>query len=325
MKQNYMKRIYLLLSFLLTAGWCQAQNVYGTLDNWHNYTVGFPPKTLEAPTGWVGADSLVCTYGPMADPTGNFRKQLFQTTDVHTGAAAARLITLDQEALGLIPGMMTNAEMDIDLGNFDPDDPMASLILSGGTDVNQQISTVSAWIKYEPRTAVTQDRGQIGVQAIAVIGGQDSVVGLGMHIVNGPINTYTKIDVPVTYVPGAPNPTVIRIGFFSSIISDASDPVDSSVMYVDDVSITNAQGVEEVLFGTPVNCAVNAATRSISLSTEYTRPLRFQVFSSNGQLVQEKTFVRQTGISYDWASGIYAFRVLDEQGRILKKDKLLIP
>lgn len=326
MKLNHMKRIYLLLSFLLTAGWCQAQNVYGTLDTWHNYSVGFPPQTLEAPTGWKGADSLVCTYGPFADPTGNYKKQLFKTTDVHGGAAAARLMTRDQDTLGIIPGLMTNADMDIDLGAFDPNDPLAALELSGGTPVTQRISTLSAWIKYEPRTSGgMQDRGQIGIQAIASVAGNDSIVGIGTHIINSPIGTYTKIDVPVTYIPGTPNPYRIVIGFFSSIISNASDPVDSSVLYVDDVSITNAQGVEEVLFGVPVNCSVNAAAHTISLSTEYARPLRFQAFSSNGQLVQEKTFTRQTSISYDWASGIYAFRVLDEQGRIVKKDKLLVP
>lgn len=324
-----MKPIYFALPFLLLAGSARAQVVNGGLESWNSFSVGFPIPTisLEEPIGWDGTDSLVYTYGPIASPGGSFNRQLFKTTtEQHAGTAAAKVMSRVQDVYGVAPGLLTNAEVDIDFDNFDPDDPFAAVTFSGGTLVSQKVTSLSAWIKYLPKTAGgLQDKGQITVQAVATVNGNDTVVGEGFYLIDQPVSSYTQVTVPLIYVPNAPTPNRLLAVFVSSVPSATSDPVDSSTLFVDDVSITTAIGVQEVLFGERIDCSVNPVAHTLSFSTAYQGRLQVQVFGSNGQLLQQFPFTGKTTVPYAWPSGIYAYRISDAQGRTVKKDKLLIP
>lgn len=306
------KTITLLAAGLILAGSAQAQLMNTDMELWHTYTSGPPNVTLESPNGWYGLDSTLATFGIIL---GAGKKQVYKSTDKHGGTYAAALVSRSYTGFGVVPGILSNAHIAVDLATQD-------YVLSGGTPVTQRIGTVSAWVKYVPKG---NDSGVVG--AFAVIqgigaGGADSVIGEGFTTF-GAINNYTQMTVPITYINNTQIPTHIQFGFISGNLDNG---VDSSVLYVDDVSMTVASGISQQLVKNKiVSCYPNPASNTLYLSTNEAEKLIWEAVSANGQLVASKEFTKTATVSLnDLPSGTYFFRVLNMNKEMIQTGKFVV-
>jgi hypothetical protein len=316
-----MKKLFtLLLSLSCTAA--MAQNINGDFDTWRTYGAGFPATTLTAPVGWYGTDSLLFTFGPLLSPGTTFKAQLTKATPSHTGAFAAKAMTLDQGPdFGVLPGLLVNCKPTIDPNNFDPNDPLGSITFEGGLHTIERVNTISAWIKYEPKGG---DEGEMTLLAYlegAAADGTDSLVGMADTILDQAYPAFTEFKLRVAYIDPTVIPNKVMIGFISS--SDAT--TDSSVIYVDDAEIMSASGVKTVVFQQEiVKVYPSPATDHISLTTTYTKPLVWQAFSLEGKLVATEKLQGQADVNISQlAPGTYLYRVSNEEGKVIQQQKFV--
>ncbi|MCD6064760.1 MAG: hypothetical protein K0R82_2671 [Flavipsychrobacter sp.] len=312
-----MKTLFTLLSFLAITTVANAQNLQGTLETWQNYMVGFPIPTtqLEKPAGWHGSDSLVFQLGPLVSPGTTFEKQLFRTTTAHGGAYAALLANRYQgSTLGVLPALMTNAIINIDMSTMD-------FTVSGGTPVTMRIDTVKAWVRYLPRGT---DMGVMTAQAVrtgAGAGGADSVVGEGFVDITAN-NNYYEIVAALSY-PNNLTPNALQVSFAGS--SDFAAATDSTELFVDDVSAVGTVGVKMQLFTKPViEVYPNPATAQVYITNTTKEAVTWELYSMNGAKVLDGITVKgktEADVSAV-ATGSYIYQVKNKGGDIVQTGKL---
>ncbi|WP_276133397.1 T9SS type A sorting domain-containing protein [Polluticoccus soli] len=308
-----MKRLITLFSLLAITGLANAQNVQGTMETWQNYNVGL--TSLQKPAGWRGVDSLIFALGPFVSPGTIFERQLFQSSTVHGGAYAALLYNADQGPdLGIVPGLMTNAKVNVDITN-------QTFTMTGGTPVNIRIDTVKAWVRYLPRGL---DEG--AMTALAVItgagaGGADSVVGTGFAPIMAS-GTYTEIMAILAYPDGL-TPNALQITFSGS--SDFTNAADSSELYVDDVTAIGPVGIKVQLFKEPVvEVYPNPAKNIVFINNLKSEAVTFELYNITGARVMRTNAAKgktEADIS-TVAGGTYFFQVKNKAGDIVQTGKL---
>jgi hypothetical protein len=316
-----MKKLLTLLAAAAITQTANAQtgvvNVKGDLDNWRTYNVTqvFPPSitTLDAPVDWYSSDTLIFGYGPLASPGHTFTAQLSkETASTHAGGGAAKLTTEDQGPdLGVLPCILSNAKMDLDLSNFDPADPFASLTFEGGTPVTERINVVSAWVKYTP---VNADKAFFYAEAIQ----GSNTIGEGDVEIQATAN-YTKLTITMNYSQTG-NPDKLRI-FFAS--SDPNNAQDGSILLVDDVEAIGASGVRTPLFkNNVVKVYPVPAHGSLNLASSKNQPLVWQAYSVDGKLVASTTFTGNTSVNIShMPAGLYSYTVSEINGIAVQTGK----
>lgn len=239
-----MKKVYsFILALLATGGAATAQTVDNAgMETWRSGFAGISPIVpIKAPTSWYGTDSLVISLGEIFSGGGSdFNAQIFkETTLVHSGSASAKVMTRSEDVLGIFPGLLSNAKVLVDMAAISGGgDPMSAVTFTGGTPVTMMITTVNAYVAYtagkDTSTGMMggDDAGSMVVQAIATVGGNDSTVGSGFVTIN-PSTSFVLASANLTYTTMAYPVHTVRILFTSS----ASFALDSSTLYVDDVSM----------------------------------------------------------------------------------------
>jgi hypothetical protein len=314
-------RKLLTILCLLVALKSNAQVISGTMDNWHSYTSGiFPPVSLEAPNGWFGSDSLACFFGPFLDPGGSFVKQIFKTTDKHSGSFAAKLVTTEQGSFGALPGVLANAAMTLDTtgGNV-------NVKFSGGTSVTQRLDYANAWVKYNPGS--TGEEGMMMVEAVlagAGANGEDSVVGMGQDVIPAS-TTYSAHSVNITYLNTTVIPNKIRVMFYSSS-PDGSLFTDGSELFVDEVTVSlfpvQITRVFDNDFG--VKVYPTAGSGIVKLEPQTVMPLKLAVYNVSGREVAVKQFSGSDAADLTaLPQGMYFYSIFSDN-RPVQKGKLTI-
>lgn len=318
-----MKRISIFLVLFFGYFHSSAQLANGGLENWRTYSAGFPPTQLEAPNAWFGIDSIVYAYGPIAMITP--KRLLFKDTISHGGFFAAKIISRDLGGqIGIAPGFLLNANPEVDLATLDFNDPLASISYAGGTVVNQRITQLTAWVKYEPRG---NDVAVASVQALlsgAGAGGADSVVGNGDLYISSTAN-YTQITVPIIYV----NPTIVPdkmlISFLSSDITgeNGTMPQDSSALYVDDIALSGTNSINELQSKTDiVSIYPNPSNGILNVSSHNNNILIWKAYNINGQQVATKETKGNAIIDLrNLPNGLYLFEVIDPKEMTIQRGK----
>lgn len=320
-----MKKLFTSLAVLaLFLPTSEAQNIYGQLEDWRNVPVATAPSIgLESPYKWYGIDSLE-QLATFFYPQAVIKKQCYKTSDAHGGSYAAQLVTINQDSLGIVPGLLSNAQFGFDQSNFDPNNPIASITYYGGTAIAQRINTVTAWVKYIPRGA---DAANISVRAVleeAAQNNTDSIVGTGSFVIPQLQTTYTQVSVPITYINATVVPDKIYILCASSTPNTAIyTPTDSSILWVDDINLVGANGVAQMPLAQVVRLFPNPATGVVNISTSIASPLSIIFYGMNGQIAATKTLKGNSSFDLTFLpSGTYAYEVKDEQGRLMQHGKL---
>ncbi len=312
-----MKKLFTIALLSCSATIASAQNIQGGLDSWRVYSSG-SASSLHAPNGWFGIDSVVFyTYSqfPFFTPD----SLLFETNDVHSGAAAARLVSKSMGTLGVLPGVLANANPTIDINNLDFNDPASSIGYIGGTPVNQRMGWLNAWVKYQP---AGNDTASIQVQAIlndASTQNTDSVIGSGSLRITANMTNYASISVPVNYINGSVTPTKMLILFVSGSTSSGTA---GSTLFVDDINMATV-GINDVAAQDPVAVYPNPAQNTVLLNGQAAQAYTWKVYTIDGRLVAQKNFTGSTTADISTlANGIYTYLVLDKAGNTVQQKKL---
>lgn len=223
---------------------------------------------------------------------------------------SAVLTTKTFSSLGAVPGILTNANLNLD-ASF-------NLTFSGGAPITQRVSLASAYLKYAPATA---DSGSFAVEIINRTLGVDSIIGSG-GVQFGAKANFTKVDVPVTYITTTLPANLIRFYFTNS-----NDTVqNSSTLYVDDVTYTTTTGVTEALMNDiEITAYPNPANEVVTIKAATEDALVVELYSIDGQLLQTKAFSKETQLRIaDFANGLYVYNIKDKDQVIIKKASLSI-
>lgn len=284
----------------------------GGFETWQNKILIFNPLSpLEVPTSWSTFDSLANSLNFLIGQTTTIQKTVTKSTSVkNSGTSSAMMVTKTFSSLGAVPGIMTNATLNLD-ASF-------NLTFSGGAAISQRVSMASAYIKYAPANA---DSGSFAVEIINRTLGVDSVIGSG-GVQFGVKANFTKVDVPITYIATNLAANLIRYYFTNS-----NDTVqNSSTLYVDDVTYTTTTGITEALMNDiEITAYPNPAIDVLSIKASSDDELLFELYAIDGKVLQTKTFSKTTEIRVaDLASGLYLYTVKNKDQAIIKKASITI-
>ena len=334
-----MKKIYFLAGALAIASSSFAQTISNAgFETWRTGTAGTSPTVnIQAPDAWIGADSLAIggleTYGALlfGRPLTDLHAQVFQeTTKIHGGNSSAKLITVKQDTAGMIPGSLANAQPGVNVAAISGGIANA-LTYSGGTPTTLRITSVSAWVEYYPgKDSVTHvfggvDSGMIVVNALATIGGVSTVVGTG-RVMTTTATSFTQITANVTYTDTVHVVDTVQIIFSSSKPTGA---LDSSIMYVDDVSMVGVAQVNSVpmenIKANVVNVYPNPATGIIHLDGPQNAAFNCELYSVSGQVVATKAFAGNDALDISGLpGGIYFYIISDANGNKIQRGKVTV-
>ncbi len=338
-----MNKILLSFCAVVIAFTSTAQTVPDAgMENWRSNSTGTTHAfTIYAPYSWYGFDSLLIAdaelFSFVLHSGTKFHPQLFQeSTIIHSGSSSAKVMTMRQDTLGLIPGSLSNASVTVNPAALLGGGSLASATkFNGGSPVNQRITTVSAWVQYLPGIdSVTglwggKDTARLTVQALGHIhGGNDTVVGIGgLQIL--PSTSFVQVTANLTYWDTAYLIDTIRI-IFASSGGGASKALDSSTLYVDDVSLTGVPNpdyslVKNISTNNFINVYPNPASGNLYFRTSGYAGMKAALYSINGQVVTEKYLTGYDAVDVSQLpSGLYFYSVFDKNGAIVQRGKVSV-
>jgi hypothetical protein len=333
-----MKKLYTSFAALMLTGAAFGQ----TLDNagmetWRTGSTGTSPiVSIQAPTQWYGFDSMVValgqSFGAIIGAGSDWHPQLFQENTLKkSGSSSAKIMTVKQDTLGYFSGLLSNAAVNVDVAALTlGGDPMSAVSFEGGTPVTLRITSVSAWVAYfAGKDEVTgmmggADEGLLTVQAIALIGGVDSVIGTGSANIS-PSSAFTQITADVTYTTTGYDINKVRILFASS--GGSGSQLDSSTLYVDDVTMVGIP--QSVAYTNAANDLVKIypvpAGNAIYFNGPASQPLQCVISSVSSQSVA--TLPITGNASLDVSSlpvGLYLYTITHTDGTIAQRGKISI-
>ncbi|MBX2907339.1 MAG: T9SS type A sorting domain-containing protein [Taibaiella sp.] len=319
-----MKKAIIFLMGLFASVLSQAQSIDNAgMEDWRTTSVfGLPPTSIQTPKMWFCTDSLALAVGPFALDTSGapFNRQIFRESSIkRTGSYAAKLMTAMEGDLGYFPGFLSNAKISVD--------PTAmGITFDGGQAVTVQPNTVSAWVVYKPGIDTTTDtigydEGLMTVMAIATIGVVDSMVGVGfVNITPSDTDTFSQVTATLSYTTTDYPVHTLRILFASS--ADPSAALDSSTLYVDDLSMTSSPNppppvsVADLAMTEVVRLFPNPAHGELNIRGDERRKLTMNLITSTGQLVKSTPVTGNSKIDVSTlASGVYLYSITDATGR----------
>ncbi len=332
-----MNKIFLLFCALAASFLSSAQTIPGgDMETWRSNSSGpDSPVTVQAPAGWYGDDSIIISLGQSFGHTflgttdQDWRRNLYREDSiVHSGSHSAKIMTMLQDTL-LIPGVLTTGQTHIGISFIPPS--ISGVSFSGGTAVNVKPKTVSAWVLYFPgkdSTGATGiDSGTLNVQALSLIGGKDSVIGIGT-ITFGPDTGWRQVTVNINYpLDSTGTIDTMRIAFSSSKPGSA---LDSSTLYVDDVTMTSIanpdhSGISNISASGSVKVFPNPATGKLYFSTYGVQGLEAVIYSINGQVATQKVLSGYDAVDVSQLpSGLYFYSVFDASGVAVQRGKVSV-
>ena len=308
-----------------------AQSVPGAgMETWRTGTSGSTsPKAIAAPAGWLGFDSLIIAlgegFGSFIGAGTNFHQQVFkESVIVHSGTHSAKLMTMKQDTLGLTPGSIGNYVTHVNTSALLSGGSIATATsVSGGLPLTDRLISASAWVQYQyGKTAgvVAEDTAILQIQAIKFIGGKDSVIGTGVAMIDS-TSSWTQVTANIVYNDSTTVPDTFRITLTSSI----SGAVDSSALYVDDITLMSPLSTYYHVFTGVINYMVypNPAQGVVNLFAATAGTFTFRMFDLTGREAVRKDFEGAQSIAVSTLpTGLYLYSITDASGAVQKTGKL---
>ena len=291
-KITTMKKIYALIFATLFYSTAFSQALPNqSFDNWTN------AGSYEDPDDWNTLNAATSGFGAITaqKATGN---------DVHTGAAAIKLVTLFV--------LIQNANGIATTGTIN----VGNQTIDGGIPYTLRPDSLTGWYKCDPQGA---DYGFVDFSLLDAAG-TDTVGFAHFQTPNATVNTYTYFSVPVVYY-NANTPALSRCVMSSSA---GFTSVLNSVLIVDDVDLVfNPDGIREPVFG---NAIVKYKAASGKLIVNSVKKAKLSVIDMSGKMVfnnmvnEGTTEVALTDIT----EGIYAFILTDDSAANIASGKFII-
>jgi len=314
-----MKNTLFTIAFLCAMMQARSQNFYGDMESWRDVHVQYAPlAAVTSPQGWYSTDSLIFMANYFF-PTANFKRQVFKTTDAHSGLYAAKLVTMYEDTFGMEPALLTNGMPVADSLAADPATLVGGTHFYGGTAVSQRLDSISAWIKYLPNGADTAKISIVAVLAGQAANGTDSVIGSGKLLIAQTYNTYTQVAVQIQYV----NTTVVPDLMYIFITSSHKAPKDSSTLFVDDIEMETT-GINNIIQERDAAMVYPNPSRGvIHISSSVPDIDKLVLYNACGEKVYDT--ILEKGYTVNASSldnGIYFYNLLDKQGATIQRGKI---
>jgi len=275
-----MKKIYSLLFSIAISTVAFPQALPNpSFDNWTN------AGSYDDPDNWNTLNSVTSTFGVVT-------VQKATGVDIHTGAAAIKMVTLS--VLGQnANGLATTGTINI-----------AGATVDGGLPYTLRPDSITGWYKCAPQGV---DFGFVDFTLLDAAG-TDTVGFAHFQTPNAAVSTYTYFAIPILYY-NANAPALARCVMSSSqgVIS-----VLNSMMIIDDLGLVfNPNGIREPVFGRGV-VRYNPANKKLHVFTQ--QPSMISIIDMTGKSIFEKSV--DAG-NYDFIlnglpTGLYIYRVTDE-------------
>jgi len=304
-------------------------------EPWEDYIAS--TESRERPVSWYGSDQITGEYSLILFFMGaTAEKQIFKSTDKHSGDFAARLLTIKlSDSLGSIPGVLTNARVSADIDIEDPDldfaTVMSSLSYSGGTPMyGKKVDAVSAWVKTGAGNVDTSSMVIYAMRkTVSSSTGADTMIaiGSGTGLISPGESGYHKISVPMEYLPetageGAGTDTLI-IAFLSSAFADGDAvATEGNELLVDDVELAYSDDgssiSQPVLSETKVLVHPNPAKDKIWFNlnvNERAGDYELSIADIAGRNIYSRKLTEQiNGIDISgWAAGTYVYNLFNNK------------
>lgn len=309
-----MKKIFLLsiALFTLHTGFTQVTVPNGNLENWHKVTVSaslnYDQPGVDENDNWITTLNDLMT---IPAPIGPGPVTVFKSTDAHTGNYAAKLVSGKLTFIPndiFIPGMLGTCKMLM----------TSNKALLGRGCVDCKPTKFSGYFKSSP---VNGD----SVCAVILVSKWNAAtkhrdtIGYGAQYFKGEVATYQKFEVPVTYYNSEASDSITLLcvssgGFNAVKFTEAKGQV-GSTMYVDDLVVENASGIQQSLMPeVGVTTYPNPATEEMHV--DLTKALKngsFEVYNVQGKLVAVHMLsqIKNTVSVRNMTPGTYYFRVLE--------------
>lgn len=319
-----MKKLLLFITALTVGNIANAQIANAGLESWRTSSAGsLLPKIVRAPISWYGSDSLIIATGQSIgtllsiDPS-VWQTQLFKdSTTVHGGTYSAKLVTKDQDTLGIFPGTLSNCEnhviIDMLSGTVD-------FYQTGGTPVTERVVSVSAWVNYQPASG--SDTASLTIQALGKYDGADTTFGFGGIPITATTG-WVQVTANMTYTTTSINVDTLRITFASS---GGASMAEGSTLFVDDVTmVTEPQSVQTLANSKVVKVYPNPANDMLYVEANNYSSYICKLIANDGRVVATATIDGKTGIDISaLPSGNYSYIISNMSGVAVQNGKVAI-
>lgn len=250
-----------------------AQVPNGNLESWINFSIYDDPDT----SGILKTLNIIATF-PQNPPV-----TCFKEGNAHGGQFCAKIVANEVQALNIfVPGVLGTVTP-----FFQP---------NIGCELEKPYSgrpaTLKAWIKYTP---VAGDSGEIFAYMLKDNGGSFETLGVAKKTFLQAVGTWTEQVMDFNYTNTTDIATNISLVFVTSKSYDFNNLTGcagsvGSTMYIDDVSLTGYNGVEEMLFtGEELNVYPNPTDNVVNISvTENVSNAKLSVTDMNGREISSQ-------------------------------------
>lgn len=298
---NQMRKVYTVLTIATIAALnANAQNPLpnSSFETWETVNAGI--GSYSEPVDWNSANT--CSYIVSIS-------SVTQSTDAHSGSSSAKLET-KQAGVVLIGGVLSTATM-----VCNPANPG----ITGGLPYTERPDSLVGWFKYTPQGADTAY-----IQFILFDANGDSV-SYTKHKLIGTHTSWTRFSAPISYL----NNNAVAVASFLANSSwgnsNIGQAVVGSIMYLDDVELVFATGIDEQALNTQVSLFPNPSNGVLHISNNSGSELRFELMDITGKTVQRtQVGMDNTMVNVDQlAPGMYLYRLSDSNGTATRAGKLL--
>ena len=271
------------------------------------------------PTGWVSANAVSL----LGNPQSVFK----ETASVHSGTAAMKLVTVtltNNPSPASIPNPMGAAFPGV--VNLSP------LGMADGCQFTGRPATVDFWYKYAP---VGGDSAACVVFLTKWNTNRDTIA-YGVWSINSAVSSYALSSINMIYNGSFSNmlPDTLHLYFTSTCYGTLTCGTAGSTLWVDDISFNGWNGINENPDGINVSVFPNPAADLVNihvdaLSDAYTvsvfdvegKAIMAGLLSPSSNGMNRKSAVINTT---SMASGIYTYRITNEQGQSLRSGKFSV-
>jgi hypothetical protein len=298
-----MRKFLLLVVYCFSFAWVafgQTTLPNVGLEEWATITIG-TIDYYEEPTGgvWTTANKAYLLNPEV------FKVTTFKTTDSHSGAYAARIITDITEGMPGNELLMTGT---LATGIFN-ETAMPPENLKSGMPFTGRPIRFKTWFMY---FSVNHDSCDIWCYLTKWNPekmGRDTI-GMAAYTDSTIVSQYTLKDLTFTYYSDA-NPDSISIAYAPSAAGDLFLGEVGSTLYVDDISFEYSSGFNVVLMPEiDITCFPNPANQNIRFElSEEVKDARMQVFGADGKIISSLFFSgRMVSVNLEgYADGTYYY------------------
>jgi hypothetical protein len=281
-------------------------------------TMDFESWSGNNPSGWVSANAIML----LGNPQSVFKETI--AANVHGGANSMKIVTVtltNNPDPAAIPNPMGVAFPGV--VNLSP------LSLKDGYQYSGRPTTANFWYKYAP---VGADSASCFIMLSKWNTSRDTIA-VGGWILNAAASSYAQATINLTYDAAFSNmiPDTMRIYYTATCYSTLTCGTAGSTLWVDDISFSGWNGINENPGSEGVTLFPNPASEFVNISVDaLNEAYSVSVFDATGRMISSSTLAasnngmnRKSGVvnTSTLAAGLYSYAITTQEGTSLRSGK----